>query len=69
MSLKVKWLIYSIGGLILCGFGISLVGEAIIAKIQNGSWFYLGTAGLVVFNSGLSFFGQAVIFRSKMQNI
>ena len=66
MSLKVKWLVYAISGLVLCGFGISLVGEAIIAKMQNQNWFWIGTAGLIIFNSGLSIFGQAVVFKTKL---
>jgi hypothetical protein len=66
MSLKSKWLIFAISGLVLCGFGLSLIGEAIIAKIDNGAWFWIGTLGLIVFNSGLSLFGQAIVIRSKM---
>ena len=49
-----KWLLYSISGLLLSGLGLSLLGEAIIFKIENNSnWFYWGTAALVVFNSGI----------------
>ena len=32
MSQKTKWLLYSIGGLLLLGLGLSLLGEAIIQK-------------------------------------
>lgn len=50
-------------GLMLCGLGLSLTGEAIILKGAESPfwhWFVLGTSGLVVFNSGLSVFGDAV---------
>jgi hypothetical protein len=66
MSLKSKWLIFAISGLVLIGFGISLIGEAIISKSNNESWFWIGTVGLVVFNSGLSIFGQAVVYKSRI---
>ena len=35
MSQKTKWLLYSIGGLLLLGLGLSLLGEAIIQKGQQ----------------------------------
>lgn len=66
-KLKRKWLIYAIGGLLLMGFGLSLLGESIIMKsmqVEEWKWFLMGTAALVVFFSGLSIFGQAVVFRS-----
>ncbi len=50
-------------GLIVIGFGLSLTGQAIIAKSKGKSfwsWFSLGTLGLIVLNSGLSIFGDAV---------
>tara|TARA_B100000579_G_C22665306_1_gene772894 strand:- start:532 stop:747 length:216 start_codon:yes stop_codon:yes gene_type:complete len=63
-----KWLIYSISGLMLCGFGLSLLGEAIIFKmVNNFDWFYWGTSALVVFNSGICFVGQAIIIKLKFQ--
>ncbi|MEK9751257.1 MAG: hypothetical protein VW236_06860 [Flavobacteriaceae bacterium] len=45
--------------------GISLLGEAIIAKLEQRSWFLLGTMALVVINTGLSLLGKAVIERIK----
>ena len=63
-----KWLIYSITGLLLCGFGLSLLGEAILLKfIKDFNWFYLGSIALVVFNSGICFVGKAILIRLKMQ--
>jgi hypothetical protein len=34
-SLKKKWLVYAVSGLILMGMGFSLLGESIIFKAQN----------------------------------
>ena len=66
--MKRQWLLYSIGGLLLCGFGLSLLGEAILYKMTNNfSWFYLGTAALVVFNSGICLIGEAILIKVKMQ--
>lgn len=67
-TLKTKWLIYSISGLLLSGFGLSLTGEAIIDKIQNPdsfSWIYSGTVALIVFHSGLCFFGQGILYKAQ----
>ncbi len=58
-KLKIRWLLYSVGGLLLLGFGLSLLGEAILYKFNNDfSWFYWGTAALVVFNSGIGLIGR-----------
>lgn len=69
-NLKRKWLVYSIGGLLLVGFGLSLFGEAVALKIANANatsnWFWWGTTSLVVFNSGLCLLGQAVVYRAKL---
>ena len=63
----ITWLLYSISGLLLCGFGLSILGEAIIYKIKNDlKWFYWGTLALVVFNSGLCFFGKAILVKFKI---
>ena len=52
--MKKKWWALSVLGLLLCGFGLSLLGEAIIFKSINDSrWFYWGTGALVIFNSGI----------------
>ncbi len=62
----VRWLVFSIGGLILIGLGVSIVGEAIILKASQQPWFFIGTAGLVVLNSGVSCVGQGVIHRVRL---
>lgn len=66
-NLTVEWLVASIGGLILIGAGVSITGEAIIAKAAGGPWFWLGTAGLVVLNSGVSIVGRGVVARALMR--
>ena len=49
---KISWLIYSITGLLLLGLGLSLLGEAIIFKMEKDiKWFHWGTLSLVVFLS------------------
>ncbi len=45
------------------GAGISVVGEAIIAKSNDQAWFLFGTFGLILVNLGLCFFGTAVGLR------
>ena len=66
MNPKIKWLIYSVSGLLLFGFGLSLLGEAIIMKYtQSPYWVIGGTIALVVTNSGLCLFGQAIVVKVK----
>lgn len=65
-SSTARWLVFSIGGLLLIGAGVSIVGQAVIEKGAGQSWFWLGTAGLVVLNAGVSVFGQAVIYRVRL---
>ena len=60
--MKIKWLIYSISGLLLIGFGLSLLGEAIIFKMsKNSNWFYMGTLALIIFNSGICIVSEATL--------
>jgi hypothetical protein len=70
-GLKKKWLKFAVGGILLMGFGLSLLGEAGILKMSGSGfliWFGLGTLALSVFFAGLSVFGQAVVFKSQMDN-
>ena len=65
-ALTRRWFIFAVGGLLLCGFGLSLLGEAILQRFKGEAWWYWaawGTAALCAFNAGLSLFGQAVIYR------
>ena len=64
--MKLKWLTFSIIGLLLFGFGLSLLGEAILLKNNNEPFFWFGTLALVVINSVLCFFGNAIIFKIKL---
>lgn len=66
--MKSKWLAFSISGLILFGFGLSLLGEAIILKYNDKPFFLYGTIALVVINSGLCLFGNAVRYRILMDS-
>ena len=60
--MKIKWLIYSISGLLLIGFGLSLLGEAIIYKMSKKiDWFYVGTLALIIFNSGICIVAEATL--------
>ncbi len=71
MSLKSKWLLFSIIGLVLVGAGLSIFGEALLLKFNPlssfQSWFWMGTLSLVLINSGLSFIGQAVIYKIRFE--
>jgi uncharacterized membrane protein HdeD (DUF308 family) len=68
--MKKKWWLYSVLGLLLLGFGLSLLGEAIIYKSQNDyKWFYWGTAALIVFNSGIAMVGRAIVLKVKISKI
>ena len=64
--MKIKWLAFSISGLVLFGFGLSLLGEAIILKYENKPFFWVGTLALVVVNSGLCLFGNAIRYHVQM---
>ena len=64
--MKIKWLAFSISGLVLFGFGLSLLGEAIILKYENKPFLWFGTLALAVVNSGLCLFGNAIRYRVQM---
>ncbi|AFK04060.1 hypothetical protein Emtol_2927 [Emticicia oligotrophica DSM 17448] len=71
MSLYTKWLLSSVGGLLLIGFGLSLFSEAGHLKHTNEPflrWFLLGTYSLIMICSGLSVFGQGIIFKVRIEN-
>ena len=70
LDLKIKWLIASISGLLLIGFGLSLLSEA--AKLKHdgseiSSWIIWGTISLIVINAGISIFGKAVVYKTEMR--
>lgn len=58
-----RWLIEAVAGLLLIGFGLSLLGQSIIYKARGErarKWFWWGTASLIVVNAGICVFGDAV---------
>ena len=59
-----KWKTLAPLGLATVGFGVSLVGDAIVRKSHHQPWFVAGTVGLVVLNAGLCLFGDAVKHRA-----
>ena len=60
-----RWWVYSIGGLLLVGAGLSVLGEAIIAKSNGEAWFLVGTLALILVNSGLCLIAGAIILQLK----
>lgn len=68
-KLKRSWLIFSASGLATVGFGLSLMGEALILKYEQAGftkWFWMGTLALVVINTGMALFGKAVTLRVRL---
>jgi hypothetical protein len=55
--------LYSVGGLLLIGAGISILGEAIIAKSRGEAWFLVGTLAIILVNTGICLVAGAVIVR------
>jgi hypothetical protein len=54
-------------GLLLIGFGVSLVGHASNLKQKGASalsWIVIGTLGLIVLNAGVAIFGEAIKHRT-----
>jgi hypothetical protein len=70
MPLRTKWLLCATAGLLLFGFGISVVSNAATLKadltVTFTRWFMLGLYGLILTNLGLVCFGQAIRFRVLM---
>jgi hypothetical protein len=66
MNRYTEWIVFSIGGLVLIGAGISIVGEAIIQKAAGEAWFLLGPVGLAITNAGISCFGRGVMARVRL---
>ncbi len=62
---SLSWWMYSVGGLLLVGAGLSVLGEAIIAKSSGKAWFLVGTFALILVNSGICLIAEAVIVRLK----
>lgn len=68
-AIKIKWLVFAVGGLLLIGLGLSLFGQAVILKYDQSPflvWFWTGTLSLTFINAGISIFGQAVVLKVKL---
>lgn len=66
-----RWLIQAPAGLVLVGFGASLVAEAAMTKYSGAStwsWVAYGTIALIVLNSGLCLFGDSILHRVRYEN-
>ncbi len=71
MPLRVKWFLSAMVGMMLVGYGLSVLSEAGHLKHTNAPflrWFLLGTYSLIMVNSGLALFGQAIIFKMRIEN-
>lgn len=71
MPLRVKWFLSATIGMMLVGYGLSVLSEAGNLKHSKEPfmrWFLLGTYSLIMVNSGLALFGQAIIFKMKIEN-
>ena len=70
MNHRKKWLTQAPLGLVLIGFGVSLVAEAAMLKYGGAPWTQwvpYGTVALVVLNSGLSVFGNSILHRVRYE--
>jgi hypothetical protein len=66
-----KWLVQAPIGLVIIGFGASLISEAAMLKYSGAptwDWVSYGTIALIVFNSGISVFGGAILHRVRYEN-
>ena len=60
---RLRWWLYSVGRLLLIGAGLSILGEAIIAKSRGEAWFLVGTLAIILVNTGICLVAGAVIVR------
>ena len=60
---RLRWWLYSVGGLLLIGAGLSILGEAIIAKSRCEAWILVGTLAIILVNTGICLVAGAVIVR------
>ena len=71
-KLKRHWLLLSGASLAIVGFGLSLMGEALLVKqaAENWTeWFGIGMFSLIVVNTGIALFGKAVTLRVKLDRL
>lgn len=63
-SIKVRWLLQAVGGLLCTGAGLSMAIDAGLQRLQQADWFWYGTVALVVFQAGLCLMIDSVRFRN-----
>ena len=69
---KKQWKLQAVAGLVLVGFGASLIAEAAILKASDAEtwkWVVAGTVALCVFNSGLCLFGNGILHRVRYEKL
>ena len=69
---KKQWKLQAVSGLVLVGFGSSLIAEAAILKAGDAptwNWIVAGTIALCVFNSGLCLFGNGILHRVRYEKL
>lgn len=69
---KKRWFRLGALSMILIGFGVSLIGEAIILKSNQATlveWVALGTFALIVFNAGICVFGESVACKVHYEHL
>lgn len=62
-----KWDQMAPRGMLLVGFGLSMIGRATILRANKRGflrWFVIGTIGLALFNAGIAYFGESVKHRT-----
>ena len=71
MNLKLRWLITGGIAMSLLGIGLSIIGDAVMNRVEGVTfafWFLEGLAGLILFNSGIGTFGKAVLLRWQLDH-
>ena len=69
---KKQWKLQAVSGLVLVGFGATLIAEAAIIKAgdaETWKWVVAGTVALCVFNSGLCLFGNGILHRVRYEKL
>jgi hypothetical protein len=58
-----RWLIQSVGGLLITGSGLSMAIDAGLRKMQSLDWFWPGTLALIIFQAGLCLLIDSVRYK------
>lgn len=71
LSLKSKWLLCSVGGLLMVSLGLILFSEAAFLRMKSmhtATWIFLGVLGLAVVNAGIVFFGKGIAYKAEIKS-